>query len=175
MSSDRHYPELNESNLEIVAKIYEADVGYFDDPECPYSKSTKDIFKGKRKYADFDSHNPPDQLPDSDDLITQINYLSQELKDYGASISGNVESTASDKNTYFRLSVTLLDKLIELKEKTVKIKEYEVFSSAVLDAMERDMTPDQRQVIMTRLQELVEDKKKIETTGSKTNEDSTHT
>lgn len=152
-NSDLFYPTINERDLHLIARIYTANPHYFDVPECPYSEATKEIFKGTSQYRDFDTHKTT-EIPATDSLIAQINILSHQLQEYGNSINLGDNVSASDRNTYFRLSVALLEKLIEIKEKVTKIKEYEVFTAAVMDIMDKLLSPDQRNVMMAKLGEL---------------------
>lgn len=155
MSDDIFYPPINQQQIALISRLYEAHPNYFDRPECPYSKEVKEAFKKTGMVHDFDTHNIS-ELPNSDNMLEQINQLMYELKNYGQSINSEETTSASDRNTYFRLSVTLLEKLVDIKEKIGKIKDYEVFTTAVLDVMDRILTPDQRTEVMEKLERLVE-------------------
>lgn len=154
MDGQFHYPTLDENAISVIARVYEANPQYFDHPDCPYDQITKDIFKGNAKFQDFDTHTDV-KIANSDDLLTQITQLSKELKAYGQSIKTEEGTSASDRNTYFRLSVTLLEKLVDIKEKIANVKSYEQFNNEVLDIMDKILTPDQRTTVMQRLESLV--------------------
>lgn len=147
---DFHYPPLDEAKLKLVMRIYENNAGYLDDPKCPYSPETKALLKGQAKAHDFTSHRS-DELADTDTLITQINALAQQLKDYGLFINNNAEATPQDKNTYFRLSTALLDKQIEQRDKLANIKQFEQFQAFLLDFMDKEMDADQRFIFMDKI------------------------
>lgn len=164
MSQEHFYPVIADKQRDfvLIGRLYEANPGYFSDPKCPYPQDIKDIFQKKAKYHDFDSHDK-NKVPETDTLMAQINTLNSELKSYGQSINEDETTSASDRNTYFRLSVTLLEKLIDMKERIAKIAEVEIFITAVLDVMDKELSPDQRAAIMSRLESLV---KMPETTGT---------
>lgn len=155
MSDLIYYPPLNEGDITKIIKLYEVHPNYFERPECPYSDEVKAAFKKTGKVHDFDTHDM-DDVPASDSLLTQINQLSKELKVYGQSISNSEDTSPSDRNTYFRLSVTLLEKLVDIKEKVGKIVEYELFTNEVLDIMDKILSTDQRSEVMARLEKFVE-------------------
>lgn len=153
--TERYYPPLEERNINIVSQLYEADAAYFEDPACPYSKGVIEIFKGTSKAHDFDGHGYGDEVPDADSLISQINALNKQLHVYGKDIqNGGEDISASDRNTYFRLSVTLLEKLLDMKKEISNIKEYESFIAIVLDFMDKELTPDKRNMFMLRVEGL---------------------
>lgn len=162
MTEDRFYPKVvdQQRDFVLIGRLYEADPGYFADPKCPYAQDLKDIFMKKAKYHDFDTHDK-NKVPETDTLMAQINTLNNELKSYGQSINSDETTSASDRNTYFRLSVTLMEKLIDMKERIDKIAEVEIFTTAVLDIMDKELSPDQRETIMSKLKSLV----KPESTG----------
>lgn len=146
---DRYFPPIDEKNFKTIMMIYEADPGYFDDRKCPYSQDFINVFRGRAKFQDFDSHASKD-LPSSDDLVVEINQLAGQLKSYWNDIKGG-EATPADKNTYFRIASGLLEKMIDMKERVLKVKEYEAFTLAILDILDRELDVDQRNRIMDRL------------------------
>lgn len=151
--NDFHYPPISEGPLKLALRIYENNPGYFDDPACPYSNDLKDILKGKAKVHDFATHKN-NEVADGDTLIVQINELSRQLKEYGEFIQNSEDATPQDKNTYFRLTTSLLDKQIEQREKITNIKEWEKFVSFILDFMDKEMNADQRSLFMEKIKML---------------------
>ena len=151
--SDLYYPEINEHHIIQIAKLYESNPNYFTASECPYSKGIVEIFTGGAKYHDFDTHMP--DIPDSDSIVSQVNQLSKELKEYGRSIMNDEQTSASDRNTYFRLSVALLEKLVDIREKITNIRDYENFAVEVLDIMDVVLDADQRAKVVQRLEGFI--------------------
>ena len=151
--ADFHYPPVDERNLKLALRIYESNPGYLDDPECPYSQDLKDLFRGTAKVHDFTSHGPA-EIPDGDRLNWMINELQRQLSAYSDFIDNNEEATASDRNTYFRISTMLLEKSIEQREKVMNIKQYEVFQTFLLDFMDKEMNVDQRSLFMEKIKML---------------------
>lgn len=151
--NDFHYPPITEGPLKLALRIYENNPNYFDDPACPYSQDLKDILKGKAKVHDFATHRDT-EVADGDTLIVQINELSRQLKEYGEFIQNSADATPQDKNTYFRLTTSLLDKQIEQREKITNIKEWEKFQAFLLDFMDKEMNADQRGLFMEKIKML---------------------
>lgn len=147
--TDRFYPRLDEQAFKTISMIYENDAGYFNDKNCPYSQDLINLFLGKSKFHDFDSHAAK-ELPSADDLVVQINKLASQLENYWSEIK-NGDATPADKNTYFRIASGLLEKMVDMKERVLNIKQYEAFTSAVLDALDRELDVDRRNIVMENL------------------------
>lgn len=150
---DNYYPPLNESNVGIIAKLYENNPNYFEDPACPYNSRTKEIFKGMAAYTDFDSHAPDFEVPETDQMLIRINNLYEELQKYGK----EAEKSA-DKSTFFRLSVSLMKDLVDLKQKVSNLSEHEKFIAEVLAILDDVCNPDQRGEFQERLKRFTEEK-----------------
>lgn len=149
------YPEINEKALILMAKIAENNKNYFDHPACPYSKEIKDILKGNAVYHDFDGVVDV-ELPSGEDLLSQISSLQKEIQRYGNNIDPD---DSAGMNTYFRLSASLIEKLLALKQKAVDIDQFEKFTNFVIDILDRYLTVDSREVIMDKLREFVKSQK----------------
>lgn len=155
MDKDRYYPKLDEKTMELVGKIYENDPNYFMDPKCPYSSGVKDIYQKMAKHNDFDSHNK--DLKSSDGLLEEINLLASQLKQYWQEIQSGQGTTPADKNTYFRLATTLLEKMIDMKERVHNIKEFEQFINVVLDVLDKELDTEARNRVLDRFKHIGSD------------------
>lgn len=167
------YPPINsEQSLSVINRLYEANPEFFDAPTCPYSDFIKSLFKGTAKVHDMQTHRKPASRPTTgNDLEDRIAVLSEELEAYGDFIHSSAEVTPADRNTYFRLSVTLLEKLIDLKKDTIRINQYLAFQQVILNFMDRNLTPDQRTELMQKITDLIgqEEAKPEENTTESTN------
>lgn len=154
-NKDRFYPPVDERMLLLVAKIYENDVNYFIDPRCPYSQEFKDIYQKQAKHNDFDAHNS--ELKTSDGLLEEINLLAAQLKQYWQEIQSGQGTTPADKNTYFRLATSLLEKMIDMKERITNIKEFEAFTTLVLDVLDKELDTEARNRVLDRFKNIGSD------------------
>lgn len=148
-----HYPVVNERNIPLILTLYEANPDYFKSPDCPYTETTKSLFTGTAKVFDLQSHNDIKPL-DDDDTIIQINMVYQQLMAYGTEAQRS--DNATDKNMYFRVATSLLEKLVSIKEKMSNLKNINNFIGAVLQVMDEVLTPDQRGAVMERFKEYKE-------------------
>lgn len=153
MTKDRFYPPLDEKPLMTISLIYENDPDYFNDRNCPYSQQLIDLFRGRSKFHDFDSHGSKD-LPSSDDIVSQINKLAKQLENYWSEIKGG-EASPQDKNTYFRIAAGLTEKMLSMRERASNVKQFEVFTATVLDILDTEMDVDRRNKVMDRLKTIL--------------------
>jgi len=63
----------------------------------------------------------------------------------------------AEKNTFFRLSVNLLEKFLELKERAAKVEQVIDFQNCMLEIMDNIMRPEQRTEVMDRLRSYCHD------------------
>ena len=149
------YPPLDEKNLKIVGQLYADNKNFFDNPECPYSKETIELFKGGSKAADFDNLENVEALSD-DEIEREVTNLWRELKDQSNEM--RTSENSSDKNTYFRMATALLEKLINLREKIMNQKKMHEFTAAVLRVLEEELDKDSRNRVLEELGKLLEEK-----------------
>lgn len=147
--SDIVYPNLDENAIRIVARLSSLNKDYLKNPQCPYTEATKDVFLKQKATATEGSTNSEEL--NSDALLSSLLKLKRELEEFGRNLEGG---NSSEKNTYFRLSVGLLKDLIEIKEKLVDIKNFELFSNKILTILDEICTADQRSEIRNKLEEF---------------------
>lgn len=145
-----YYPVLNEKNIPLIQSLYESNEDYFKNPECPYTESTINLFTGKV----FDIATTTVKQMDDSETIEQINMVYQQLMAYG--VEAQRSDNATDKNMYFRVATTLLEKLVSIKEKMSNLKHINAFIGSVLQIMDEVLTADQRGRVMERLKEFKE-------------------
>ena len=149
------YPALNEPALRQVIQLYETHPDYFDSPDCPYGQFIKDFFKANSAASDFDSHSDVAVKFDEKGLQNEIEALYADLKKYGR--DAQTSDNAADKNTFFRLSVGLLEKIIEVKKNLHYIQSINQFIEEVLSSMQEILNPDQRNEFMDRIRPFTTD------------------
>lgn len=150
MDTNYYYPPLNENSFKTIVQLAEANSDYFTNPKCPYSETIKKVFTKTSTAGQVSNINLEDINEDM--LITEINNLYNDLRAYGATV--NASGNATDKNTYFRVSTSLLEKLVQIREKTIDIKQYAAFQQEILNIMDQVMNADQKQEIMLRLKKF---------------------
>jgi len=151
-----HYPQLDEKSIRLVTQLYEVDPKYFDNPACPYSADIKELFKGESQTQYFDTHTTV-SLASDEDISNEINDVYQKLKDYWEEVKSSDKS--ADKNTFFRVSTSLLEKLVDLRERMSKIKQVNAFITEVMSIMDEILNSDQRNEVTERLKRFNEEAK----------------
>lgn len=95
-------------------------------------------------------------------LEKESNYLFQQLKEFGDTVkAGDV----AERMSYFRTATSLMEKLVNLQERALGLKQMSVFQSTVMEILDTLCTADQRTEVMTRLRSIlnhqVEEKKNV--------------
>lgn len=150
------YPKIDEKNIKLVKKLVIQNPSYLDHADCPYSDEIKSLFRLLNPIYDFDDTNMDlDKLTNDEEMLREIKSLYTHLKGFGESM--RTSDTASEKNTYFKLSASLLEKLILMRERVVNIQKMEVFSDTVIQIMQDELSPDERTRIITRLRKVLDE------------------
>lgn len=151
MAEDSFYPEITEDQLWpflIVKRQLQENPDLFDDPDCPYNEDIKGFF------VSIPRTGLADEIDDTSvgDLKAEAARLYRELKEFGKTLEAG---DTSERNTYFRLSVALLEKILELEERAAGLQNFKHFRDTILQIMEDILTPDQRTKVMDRLEESI--------------------
>jgi hypothetical protein len=152
----KFYPKIDEKNLKLVLQLQSEDPEYLKSDECPYSEELKRLFQMNNPSADFsDVEINLDELTSEENILSEIQVLYGQLKHFGQSMRES--DTASEKNTYFKLSATLLEKLISMRERVVNIQKMQLFSDTVLQILEDEVPVDARTNIIQKLKKVVDE------------------
>lgn len=156
--TDKIFPELNEKNMHVVAQLYDDDPHYFEHINCPYSEEVINIFKAGNPSNDYFDAEDMEGMDisefDEGRLIKEISILWGQLKSQGETMSKS--ETASERNTYFRMSTALLEKIVALRERCMNLKKMHDFTDAVLAVMEDKLDAEQRTAVMEELNKILE-------------------
>lgn len=149
--SDKFYPKLDEGQLRTIKKLMSIHPDYLDDPACPYSDETKQILGSNQpvtKQIETELAEIDFESMDGESLLTEINRVYNELKASGVNITG---AESAEKNTYFRLSVSLLREVVVIREKVTNMINTSKFTEIVLQAMEEILDTEQRNLFLERI------------------------
>lgn len=156
MTDTPHYPQFAERNIPLILQLSGTNPDYFTHPECPYLETTKMLFDKKVSKV---LHNTPDlgvveeELTDKN-TIEELSSLYKLLQEYKQ--EAMMSDKSADKNTFFRVSLSLLEKVIVLKEKMSNLNQVNAFVATVITVMEEVLTSDQRGLVMEKLKEFKE-------------------
>jgi hypothetical protein len=152
MKTERFYPPINEQSvapLKIARRLALEDPDYLKDVSCPYGLELRDFLTGSTAVSGEEGAGKAEPL----DSVAEIEEIYRSIKDYGVKVKSG--SDPSDKNTYFRIASSLLEKLITLKERAVGVKNTAEFTAAVLDILEEQLSADARSAVITRLKRIL--------------------
>jgi hypothetical protein len=160
MGSERHYPEITAAMLwpfQLVIEHMKEDPTYLSGAQCPYSGEVKAFLSllsqtpKDGSVADRAAALMDGDLDQQGGLEANIKRIFKELTAWGQAL-GNGDT--AEKQAYFRVSTSLLEKLVMLEaqaKNTAHVKEFERIILAFLDD---HVTPDARTKLMDQLKAL---------------------
>jgi hypothetical protein len=165
--SDFHYPHIDELvgwALQTVITLACEDSEYLRDPSCPYDDKVKHIInevvsfrQGWKTLPKESTAPPPPSTPVTEDeidttLAEDLYTVFTELKNYGKTIG---TSDQTERMAYFRTATSLLERLVNARERALGVKQIKDFQDMVLTIMEDTLTMDQRTEVMERLRSAI--------------------
>lgn len=161
MNQEFFFPVIDWPKLLLAISLYKQNGdSYLNHPNCTYPPELKELIRGKvsdnpRTNVEVASDKEA-KLPTSDELLNNLSSLASLLEEFGQTIKNNSQDiTPAERNTYFRVSIGLIEKLVSMREKVSKVKEYENFTRQVVEIFDKHLTKDQRSVIIGQLKEYM--------------------
>lgn len=149
------YPTLSDGQilpLKVVLEQLKTVEDYLDRPECPYTPVIKDFLRRFQPQPAV-SVAPPVLFEEGQDKLevieAQVASLIVDLDHFGRSL-GSAEH--SERLQYFKTKTGLLEKLIDMRERTLNLREMHVFRQTVMGFLEEICTKDQTTELMRRLE-----------------------
>lgn len=142
------YPQLDEANIRIVHKHLEDNPQYLDNPECPYTESTKNVFRPTMAKTETIVNNIDRQIKVLDKLNAQLEKQSDRFD------KGVLEP--SEANAYFRQRISIAQEILGLQERLAHVQNVSIFFASVMEIMEDILDVDQRAEVMDKLRRSIE-------------------
>lgn len=151
------YPTIREEtamSFNAVVLNMEKDANYLDHPDCPYSETVKAFFRKKIDLSLGSGKSGADlvDLFEGDDqtqvLSSQIIAVINDLESWGNKLT---TADNTDKMGYFRTKTALLEKLVNMQERVLTIKEINEFKNTVISFMNEVLNKDQITEFMKRI------------------------
>ncbi len=139
----------------------------------PYPQDAREILKkvlapdnGRNEDFEPPSINPSEEeiseamvLLEGDNIERELAILYSKMRAFGATLEGRTggedgapKAKASDKSSYFRTTVSLMSKIVELREKASNVSQWLAFKNRVMSLLSSIMTPDQRNAFLEALE-----------------------
>lgn len=140
-------PALDEKmiwTLEVIARGLAADGTYLDGADYP--EEVLALLSGRGAAGIVD-----EAVVEGLDVPEEIEKMFRDLKKVR---DGFATSDSAEKIAYFRLAISLLEKLVALKERSLNVRRIGQFHSLVLQVLEENLEPTAITKVRTRLLEL---------------------
>lgn len=151
------YPTITPETLtpfNAALSLMMKDPGYLDHSSCPYPEPVRQFL---HKLA-TGSGAPVAELADvsletPEDVLEQLSQLYTTLMGFGKSIKA---SDASEKIQWAKASTSLLERIVTIRERTLNLKQFSEFQSAVLGLLNEVLEPAQRTDFVDRLGKYID-------------------
>lgn len=148
------YPPLTPEVLRTLSQLKaltDQDPDYFKHPDCPYP--AENIAFLESLYRPGVEAIPPDETDSGGiDLEKEARTLFQEIKTFKSTLGSD---SSSEKAQMFRVSTSLMEKLLEITERSKGVKQFEEFKTLILDSMDRYLTPQQKSEFVDEIEKLL--------------------
>lgn len=145
------YPNINSETvmtLSLIEKFLDKDPKFLDHDDCPYPAEVKSFFSKRAQAMSAPAVNIFEDEDDVDVMDKQIQKVLSDLDSMGAAM---VAAEVNERIAYFRAKTTLVEKLMNLKERVFNLKELQEFRATVLQGLDDICDKDQITTFMKRL------------------------
>ncbi len=149
------YPNIREETIltmDIVTKSLDKDPNYLDHPDCPYTDVIKAFF---RRQTGGNSLEVVDIFEGKDEVEVIDQQIQKVLSDLEAMGDQMKNAETNERLAYFKTKTSLIEKLINMKERVFNLKELSEFRNTLLAAIEDICTKDQITYFLRRLDTLL--------------------
>jgi hypothetical protein len=143
--SDRYFPSLPEgftSTMMSLRAIIQDDPDFFSDPDCPYETEERRLLAvalsprtdGVPSLAAAAVYDEDFEVTD-EVILGSIEDLYRDLKNFGDQVQRDGVDP-KDRAAYFRMAVALTDKIVSLREKALRLRDWKAFMAMIMDWLE---------------------------------------
>ena len=174
--TDIAYPTLRIGVLRALQTLkqhYLADPEIFDRPDCPYDIDVRKVLKEileievrveervveKRVVNDGGERRkkaPGLNEEDQEKIATELAELLEQLKDMEEG-EGEKELDQTARLAVFKLKTTIIEKIINLRERVLNVKRIAQFEAVVIGVLDDLVSEDDREVFLDRIAPYRED------------------
>jgi hypothetical protein len=152
----KHYPDMDALSIQrfiIIKNMMDNDPMYLDEDDCPYEyevvQKIRQLLETIPAAVSFTSEL--DDLDDIDEIDFEVETkkLFRDIKRFKSTLSSD---DSSEQVQTFRTMVTLIEKMIESQERASGIKQFNAFTSMIMDSMDRYLSPTQKTEFLETLE-----------------------
>ncbi|WOF44351.1 hypothetical protein KNJ79_05310 [Sphingopyxis indica] len=173
--TDIAYPTLRIGvlrSLQSLKKHYLADQEIFDRPDCPYDIDVRNVLKEilqiEERVVEVEKRIVNDGSPerrkkapglaeeDQEKIAAELAELLEQLKGMEEG-EGENELDPSARLAVFKLKTTIIEKIINLRERVLNIKRIAQFEAVVISILDDLVQEDDREVFLERIAPYRED------------------
>ncbi|KGM36141.1 hypothetical protein [Inquilinus limosus] len=148
-----YYPKLDGLNI-VLGFVGDDPVGYLEGPNCPYDEVTKAALRGLVTNVNHHPIGVTDAEVEKLDIESEAIALYQETKEFRARAQSSGE--VGDQAAALRVANSLLEKLLNIRERAHNLKENVAWKKKILQFIEDVLDDEQRIEFDNRLAAEIE-------------------
>lgn len=151
MSEPITYPSIDDGLLtpfRVLRLLHRANPDLLDRPQCPYTDDQKAFLRAMIEGGGVEVERTSFLANADDPYVALEEQIALTLEDIRTLENNQNKLDQKDKVQFLKAKPALLEKLIELKERTTNMRTLSEFMKKVYAFIDRDLTPDQRTSLM---------------------------
>lgn len=150
-----YYPEITNvdnvtTTLKLLVRKLEEDPNYLNHPDCPYPSDFIDFIESTLPNVSdpsVESISEDEEI----DIAREATVLFNDMKAFKKDLqSGDI----AEKASMFRTLTSLMEKLINVRERASAVKNFEAFEHIIFETIDSYLSPQQRTEFLDRLAEI---------------------
>jgi hypothetical protein len=143
-------------NLSIWRQVMRNNPTYLADPECPYTDAQilllEDVFKNTQPSSENSLQQELDNASSEINIESEAKAIYREMKAFKNALD---ITDVTEKASMFRVTTSLLEKLLDMAERAKGIKKFEEFETLILNTMDRYLDPQQKAEFVDEVSKLL--------------------
>lgn len=151
-----YYPPIpNEADtvsaLKFISRKLKEDPDFLSGPKCPYSSELVNWLQDTLVPQQINNVDTPLVLTEDIDIELESTTLFREMKTFKTDLS---KADVNEKAAMFRTMTSLMEKIINIKERASALKNFGLFEQLMLDAIDNYLEPKERTALLDSLEKL---------------------
>jgi hypothetical protein len=151
-----YYPELKNpkslaSALKLIARKLREDPNFLSGPECPYPLELVECLQDTLVVKQINIVEEAIDLNVTIDTELEATTLFHEMKVFKKDLA---KSDVNERAAMFRTMTSLMDKILNIKERSSTLKSFAAFEQIMLDTIDSYLEPKERTDLFDRLKKL---------------------
>lgn len=141
------------SSLKFLSRKLKEEPDFLTNPQCPYGPELVGWLQNTlvSQQINMTTTVSPEDLTNEIDIEVESTLLFREMKTFKTELT---KSDVNEKAAMFRTLTSLMEKIINVRERASSLKNYTLFEQTVIDAIDNYLEPKERTLLLEQLQKI---------------------